>query len=123
MQTTNQLRLHPMKKKSSSRSAFFNVRVLLGLCMVLAGVVLALLASGVFSAQAQQKNDLATRYLGPKSMNPLIPPGFDCSKIHELGIDRMENFQAGAIMIFCGEARGGEPEGSDRSAFSKLVRK
>src|SRR5437867_8976582 len=119
MQTTNQLRLHPMKKKSSSRSGFFNVRVLLGLCMVLAGVVLALLASGVFSAQAQQKNDLANRYLGPKSMNPLIPPGFDCSKIHELGIDRMENFQAGAIMIFCGLAEGGKP--SPAAALSQFV--
>ena len=35
----------------------------------------------------------------------------------------MENFRAGAIMIFCGEARGGEPEGSDGSALSKLVHK
>src|SRR5437773_6725016 len=108
-----------MKKKSTSRSAFFNPRVLIGLGVVLAGVVLALLASGVFSAQAQQKNDLATRYLGPKSMNPLIPPGFDCSKIHELGIDRMENFQAGAIMIFCGLAEGGKP--SPAAALSQFV--
>ena len=44
-------------------------------------------------------------------ISPLVPPGFDCSTIHELGIDRMENFRAGAIMIFCGEAKGGEPEG------------
>ena len=36
----------------------------------------------------------------------------------------MENFRAGAIMIFCGEAKGGEPEGSaGSSAFSKLVQK
>ena len=36
----------------------------------------------------------------------------------------MENFRAGAIMIFCGVAKGGEPEGSaGSSAFSKLVQK
>src|SRR6267154_168668 len=109
-----------MKKKSSSQSAFFNLRVLLGLFMVLAGVFLALLGLGVFSAQAQpQKNDIAAKYLGPKSINPLIPPGFDCAKIHELGIDKMENFRAGAIMIFCGEAEGGKP--SRAAAFSQFV--
>src|SRR6266536_1941387 len=120
MQTTNQLKLHPMKKKSSSQSAFFNLRVLLGLFMVLAGVFLALLGLGVFSAQAQpQKNDLAAKYIGPKSINPLLPPGFDCAKIHELGIDKMENMRAGAIMIFCGEAEGGKP--SRAVAFSQFV--
>src|SRR5215510_5096110 len=108
-----------MKKKSTSRSAFFNPRVLIGLGVVLAGVFLALLGSGVFSAQAQQKNNLATKYLGPKSMNPLIPPGFDCAKIHDLGIDKMENLRAGAIMIFCGEAEGGKP--SRAVAFSQFV--
>ena len=36
----------------------------------------------------------------------------------------MENLRAGAIMIFCGEAKGGEPEASAGfSAFSKLVQK
>src|SRR6266853_5151147 len=93
-----------MKKKSSSQSAFFNLRVLLGLFMVLAGVFLALLGSGVFSAQAQlQKYDPSAKPL----VDPLVPPGFDCSKIHELGIDKQENFRAGAIMIACGKAQGG----------------
>jgi hypothetical protein len=35
-----------MKKKSSSQSAFFNVRVLIGLCVFIAGIFLALLAFG-----------------------------------------------------------------------------
>src|SRR5437879_9095480 len=110
-----------MKKKSSSQSAFFNLRVLLGLFMVLAGVFLALLGLGVFSAQAQaQKNDISAKYLGPKSINPLIPPGFDCAKIHELGIDKMENMRAGAIMIFCGQAEGGKP--TRAVAFSQFVK-
>src|SRR6266487_3575352 len=109
-----------MKKKSSSQSAFFNLRVLLGLFMVLAGVFLALVGLGVFSAQAQpQKNDIAAKYLGPKSINPLVPPGFDCAKIHELGIDKMENFRAGAIMIFCGLAEGGSASPAGR--FSQFV--
>src|SRR5438128_1502829 len=93
-----------MKKKSASQSAFFNLRVLIGLFVVLAGVFLALAGFGTFSAlaQAQQKNKIITN-----SKNPLVPNGFDCSKIHELGIDRQENFRAGAIMIACGQAQGG----------------
>ena len=114
-----------MKKKSASRSAFFNLRVLLGLSVVLAGVFLALVGFG-----ARPGPVMGNAPAGPRSIrssknsqyiSPLVPAGFDCSKIHELGIDRMENFRAGAIMIFCGEARGGEPEGSDGSALSKLV--
>src|SRR5438132_2880118 len=106
-----------MKKKSSSQSAFFNLRVLIGLFMVLAGVFLALAGVGTFSAitassaQAQQKH---------KILNIQgLPPGFDCSKIHQLGIDKMENLRAGLIMIACGEGRGGTPS----SAFSQLIQK
>src|SRR5712692_459885 len=91
-----------MKKKSASQSAFFNLRVLIGLFMVLAGVFLALVGFGAFSAQAQQKQNIITQ-----SADPLVPAGFDCSKIHELGIDKQENLRAGAIMIACGEAQGG----------------
>jgi hypothetical protein len=46
-----------MKKKSNSKSAFFNFRVLIGLFVVLAGVFLALLGFGFFSsAKAQPRN-------------------------------------------------------------------
>ena len=48
-----------MKKKSSSQSAFFNLRVLIGLFVFLAGVFLALLGSGAFSnvfAQTKSAN-------------------------------------------------------------------
>src|SRR5947208_16457431 len=92
-----------MKKKSASKSAFFNLRVLIGLCIVLAGVFLALAGVGTFSALAQghQKHKIIT-----DSKDPLVPNGFDCSKIHELGIDKAENFKAGAIMIACGQGQG-----------------
>src|SRR5206468_12762257 len=90
-----------MKKKSTSESAFFNLRVLIGMFVLLAGVFLALLGFGTFSAQAQQN------YTTTNSIDPLVPAGFDCSKIHELGIDKQENLRAGAIMIFCGLAKGG----------------
>src|SRR4030095_6689753 len=110
-----------MKKKSTSLSAFFNPRVLIGLFIVPAGVFLALAGFGVFPAppasmaQAQQKPILT------QSVNPLlIPPGFDCAKIRALGIDRQENFRAGAIMIVCGEAQGGKP--SAAAAFSQFAR-
>jgi hypothetical protein len=107
-----------MKKKSTSQSAFFNLRVLIGLFIVLAGVFLALLGFGVLPAppasMAQAQPTLT------QSVNPLlIPPGFDCAQIHALGIDKMENLRAGAIMIFCGEAQGGKP--SPEAAFSQFV--
>src|SRR6266404_8511861 len=92
-----------MKKKSASQSAFFNLRVLTGLFIVLAGVFLALAGSGVFSALAQGRQG---QKIITDSKDPLVPNGFDCSKIHELGIDRQENFRAGAIMIACGQAQG-----------------
>ena len=89
-----------MKKKSASQSAFFNPRVLIGLFIVLAGVFLALLGCGV--AQAQQKY-----YTHTQSTDPLVPDGFDCSSIDELGLDKQENLRAGAILIACEEAEGG----------------
>ena len=96
-----------MKKKSTSQSAFFNLRVLIGLFVVLAGVVLALLSSGVFSATAQNIIQAMTRgKIITQSQDPLVPVGFDCSTIHEKGIDKQENFRAGAIMIACGEVTG-----------------
>src|SRR5437868_8262836 len=91
-----------MKKTTTSQSAFFNLRVLIGLLIVLVGVFLALVGFGAFSAQAQQKQRIITT-----SNDPLVPAGFDCSKIHELGIDRQENMRAGAILIACGRAQGG----------------
>src|SRR4051794_11509621 len=94
-----------MKKKSASQSAFFNLRVLIGVFIVLAGVFLALVGLGTFSAitansaQAQQK---------PKIIDiPGLPPGFDCATIHEKNIDKQENFMAGLIMMACGEGDEG----------------
>jgi len=95
-----------MKKKRSARSGFFNLRVLIGLFIVVAGVCLALAGLGAFSAltasiaQAQQKHKIITN-----SKDPLVPNGFDCSKIHELGIDKQLNFRAGAIMIAAARRR------------------
>src|SRR5215510_345770 len=107
-----------MKKKSASQSAparrnlgeggFFNLRVLIGLFILLAGVFLALASSGVFSVTAQSVIQAMTKgKIITSSTDPLVPVGFDCSKIHELGVDKAENFRAGAIMIACGEAQGG----------------
>src|SRR5439155_23154872 len=116
-----------MKKKSASQSAparrglgeggFFNLRVLIGLFVVLAGVFLALAGLGTFSAitassaQAQQKHKI----IDIKG----LPPGFDCATIHERGIDRMEGLKWGLLMLNCGEGRGGTPS----TAFSQLVQK
>ncbi len=122
-----------MKKKSTSQSAFFNLRVLIGLFVALTG--LSLVALGALTTANPAKHGAsAKRVVAPspgkykvttKSGWPaLVPPMFDCSKIRQLGIDRMENFRAGAIMIHCGLAKGGDPETglANSSAFSKLVR-
>src|SRR5437762_11715568 len=96
-----------MKKKFTSQSAFFNPRVLIGLCIVLVGVVLALAQIGVFSAAAQGIIQAMTKgKIITQSSDPLVPVGFDCATIHEKGIDKQENFRAGAIMIACGETPG-----------------
>src|SRR5262245_14561303 len=116
-----------MKKKSTSQSAFFNLRVLVALVVGLAG--LSLLAYGALpTAKPTARGAHAKRVVAPSpgkyqvrtkpGINPLVPAMFDCSKIRQFGIDRMENFRAGAIMIHCGQAKGGDPEtGLANSAF------
>src|SRR5215472_16669913 len=106
-----------MKQKSTSQSAFFNMRVLIGLFVVLTGVFLAVIGFGTFSgltassAKAQQTH---------KIINVAgLPPGFDCATIHDLGIDRMESFRAGLILIACGESPGGSA--TSFGAFSQLL--
>jgi hypothetical protein len=115
-----------MKKHSTSQSAparrnlgeagFFNLRFLIGLFVILAGVLLALLGFGAFSAQAQQSHTIIAR-----STDPLVPAGFDCFRIHELGIDKQENMRAGAIMIACGRAQGGAAS-SPFGAFVQVIK-
>src|SRR6266702_8386956 len=110
-----QLKLHQcstsMKQKSTSQSAFFNVRVLIGLFVVLTGVFLALIGFGTFSgltassAQAQPKHKI----INIKG----LPPGFDCATIHQKGIDKMEGLKWGLLMLNCGEGRGGTPSATN----------
>jgi hypothetical protein len=109
--------------KRTAQSAFFSLRVLIGLFIALAGVFLALAGLGAFSAiagstaQGQQNHKIITN-----SKDPLVPNGFDCSKIHELGIDKQMNFRAGAIMIACGQARSsGTPATSLSSSVGALT--
>ena len=105
-----------MKQKSTSQCAFFNLRVLIGLFVVLTGVFLAVIGLGTFSgltassAKAQQTHKIIN-IAG-------LPPGFDCAQISALGINKQENLRAGAILIACGESPGGSdlPHG----AFSRL---
>jgi len=101
-------------RRDNGEAGFFNVRFLIGLFVSLAGVFLALLGFGAFSAQAQQRYRFV---LNP--VDQLVPAGFDCAKIRELGIDKQENFRAGAIMIACGEAEGGSA--FPGHAFSQVV--
>src|SRR5438093_5967712 len=107
-----------MKKKSASKSAFFNLRILIGLCIALAGISLALLGLDAFaanSAPVKIRNHIITA-----SNDPLVPVGFDCSKIEELGINKQENFRAGAIMIACA-ADGGSGPSSVGGFFQRVT--
>src|SRR5215471_8919760 len=115
--TNHSANLHLMKKKSASKSAFFNLRVLIGLCIVLAGISLGLLALDAYAlngAPVKIRNHIITA-----SNDPLVPVGFDCSKIEELGINKMENFRAGAIMIAC--AADGTPGSSSVGGFFQRI--
>src|SRR5581483_8652945 len=121
-----------MKKKSTSQTASFTPRVLVGVVVALAGV--SLLAYGALptanpAARASHKKRVVAPSPGKyqvrtkPGINPLVPAMFDCSKIRQLGIDKMENFRAGAIRLFCGQAKGGDPDIAlaNSNAFSKLV--
>src|SRR5258705_13905764 len=98
-----------MKKKSASRSAFFNLRVLIGLFVVLAGVFLALASLGTFSViaanspRAQKHPQQKLKIINP----PTLPPAFDCATMHEKAIDKMCRSHSSLIMIACGESTGG----------------
>jgi hypothetical protein len=92
-----------------------NLRVLIGLFIVL--TALALAVAGFAVAQAEQ-----SRYI-TASNNPLVPVGFDCSKIHELGIDKQENFRAGAIMMACGKIQAATAVTSLPARFYQTIRK
>ena len=101
-----------MKKKSSNRSAFFNLRFLIALFIATTGLSLALLAAAPFGRGTAAS--VAGTGKAPQKYNPAgafvdlsaLPPGFDCSQIAALGIDRQENFRAGLIMKACGLMEG-----------------
>ncbi len=98
-----------MRKKSTSRSAFFYLRSSIGLLLILAGLFLALMGFGRLTAQAQQGDEVA------QSIISMVPAGFDCAQMHALGIDKQENFRAGVIAIYCGQA-GGSPSPSEQTS-------
>ena len=83
-----------MKKKSPSRSAFFNPRVLIGVLVVLTGVFLALAGFGLLSAPAANIAKALGKYqIITSSADALVPVGFDCSTIYQKGIDKQENMR------------------------------
>src|SRR6516164_4191831 len=91
------------------------IRYSISLFVFLVGVCIALLGFSAFSVQAKQRQQVIMQ-----STHPLVPVGFDCSQVRNLGIDKQENLRAGAIMIACGEAQGGTPSAS--SALSEAIK-
>jgi len=78
--------------KRTTQSTFFNLRLVIGLLIALTGVILALLGFGTFAVRAASMKQTTQSYTA-NSIDPLVPAGFDCSKIHELGIDKQANFR------------------------------
>jgi hypothetical protein len=119
-----------MKRNSTSRSAFFNLRILFALLVGMTGLSLALIAAnspgrsaGPAAAKVAAKNALLRQKYDSKSRSidiSFLPPGFDCAQIHAKGIDKQENFRAGLIMMACGYGQGGKS--SPAKAFSHFVR-
>ena len=64
-----------MKKKSTSKSAFFNLRVLIASVFCLVGVFVALMGSGVFASTKSAKNNRSSaRQDAPGTQNPEVVP-------------------------------------------------
>ena len=91
------------------------------LCFCCAFRELAAIAENVPKLASAGKTRPQNKTAGSSIDLSALPPGFDCSKIHELGIDKMESMRAGAIMIACGEAQGGAASPSGR--FPQFVQK
>ena len=109
-----------MNRTSTSQFGFFNLRVLIGLFVVLAGAYLALAGLGAFSSSAASAAPAKQYNAGFNGVDiSLLPPGLDCARIHDLGYDKMENFRAGLIMKACGA--GEEDSASSAHAASRLV--
>src|SRR5262249_61722040 len=102
-----------LARRRLGEGGFFNLRVSIGLFIITTGLSLALFVAMPFgrgaaaptagTVKAQQKHNPADRSIDFS----MLPPGFDCSKIHEKGIDKQDNMRAGMIMIACGLTEGG----------------
>src|ERR1051325_11615360 len=103
-------------KKRTSQSAFFNLRFFIGLIITLSGIIPALLGVGTSTVSAASTKQAQQTYTATGS---IVPPRFDCAKIHEFGIGKQLNLRTGAIMIFCGEGQKGSA--APNSAASQLM--
>src|SRR6185503_12147637 len=93
-------------KKQFLHSSVVRLRVLTGVLLGLTGISLALFATAktnVGSARTQLQDNIIV-----SSSDPLVPVGFDCSRISQLGIDKQMNVRAAAIMVACGATPAGE---------------
>jgi len=70
-----------MKKNSTSQFPL-TLRLVVASVFCAASVVITLLGFGAFSAEAQPRQQVIMQ-----STDPLVPVGFDCSRISELGIE------------------------------------
>jgi len=117
-----------MKKKSASQSAFFNLRRLnWSVCHpVLAPVwrCLPRIHSGAAPLLLRRENKAkpASRHLNTLLNLKVFPAGFDCSKVHQLGIDKQDNMLAETHHDCLRLHKSGSEEGSEVGSASAATR-
>src|SRR5205814_9580908 len=71
-----------MKKKSTSKSAFFNLRILTASMFCLLGIAVALFAQGNRAKQTQQNNRSGTRQDTPGTQTPEVTQMIGQVEVH-----------------------------------------
>src|SRR4051794_6597948 len=92
-----------IKRNCASSSGSVGLRLLLIVVLCSIGLFLALLGFGAMDVGGETLGGRTQRQdnIIISSTDPLVPVGFDCSRIDQLGIDKQMNFRAAAIMIAC----------------------
>jgi len=118
-----------MKKKSTSQSAFFNLRILTASMFCLLGIAVAMFAQGNRTKQTQQSNRSGTRQDAPGTQRPdvvqMVGPVMMTTNLRDLPyIAPKEEFEERVLTRYPhGTAQTGAPSGPPISAYVQKLLK